>query len=224
MKLNIKNVLTKIFVKRIDQITLRDYDRMERFGHVNQFKRFWLPDFVVIGYLRTFVANIIQFVNDTRTEDEKIDKITWKLNSEIKILYLRTAYYGILNSVTFRDKFKGLLGLYKKHMKKKKITIKKDSNFQKYKHIAMQYSGISVVTYGDLEKLKRHLQFRIDKYNENFKESEQEKEKTYLMAEALGVFSYLNMSFDGTTTLVEYKEAKNRAIEISNNLKSKKNG
>ena len=76
-------------------------------------------------------------------------------------------------------------------------------------------TGIKIEKYEDIEKFRKQLQFRIDKYNENFKDRKVSTDKQYLMSLVLGVISYLNISYNPDMTVVEFIEAKKRVEQLT---------
>lgn len=196
-------------IKKYWQITVRDYDIMERTGRFNHLCK--LP--FLTRFFEKKIAKEIEILqshlNGLDSEQEiRFSNDYWQLETEIQIAQLRIAYYGLLNSVGLSGKLTNLQLIYSQFIKKRKV--KRTPKSEPYIEMAKKYAKIDVKEYKDIDRVGKYLQFRIDKYHQHFGKK-RSQEKTYLMAIVLGVVSFLNINFNPDMTVIEFIEAKKRA-------------
>lgn len=97
-----------------------------------------------------------------------------------------------------------------------------DKNIQTYIDNLQYLTGLKIVTLGDLSNVVTELEYRKDKFNENFnQQNKKEAGKVYLMQIVLGVFSYLNQPVNLEMTLSEFAIIRNEATEKMKREKTK---
>lgn len=212
-------------IKKYWEITLRDYDIMEKTGNVSQFRSTWniLPIVFFNKKIAGLVEILIEKINDNSDKNEKTEDAIWQFESLNNINAIRANYMGLLHVLKYQPELNSLKQFYQKYTRKK-LKIRNSNQFKIYAKGIKDLTGIEVKTFEDVKKVRKLLEFKTDKYNENFKlEVDKEKSNIYLMGIALGVYSRLNVSFNPSQiTIIEFIEAKNKALEINRAAKSKR--
>ena len=99
-----------------------------------------------------------------------------------------------------------------------KIT---DVNLKVYFENVKYLTGIDIKTLGDLETVVKELEFRKDKFQENFSKPKQSGSKVYLMQIVLGVFSFMNQPVNLDMTIPEFAIMRDEANEKLKREKTK---
>jgi len=213
-------------IKKYWEITLRDYDIMEKTGNVSQYRSKWNPFPIILFKKRIaeLIETLIEKINDNSGNgiNEKREDSLWQLESLHKINAIRANYFGLLHVLKYQPELNSLKQFYQKYTKRK-LKIKNITQFKKYANEIKILTGIEVKTFEDTKKVRKSLEFKVDKYNENFKmEVDEVKSNVYLMGVALGVYSRLNISFNPSQiTIIEFIEAKKQALELNKIKKTK---
>ena len=192
-------------IKRYYDITLRDYNKMETTGSINQFATTILPAFL---FKKRLIKEIEQLGKLLNAENDEQEFEKWKLLSLAKINAMEINYLGMVNILELNIKING----YKKELRRKarrKIHIKND-NLKTYIDNIKSLTGISVVEYADIEKVRQKIEFKKDKFNENFNKKPAKKE--YLLSIAIGVFSYLEQPINMDMRIVEFALLRDSAL------------
>lgn len=202
-------------IKKYWEITLREYNVMERTGNVKQFRKSSVPMFLLKKKLNKELDKLNKVLNLPEDElEQKKEHEIWKVESEAKINAIEINFLGILNILELGTKLNGFEKDLNRKMRRKLKW--RSGNLRYYVGRIEEYTGIKVRNQEDLEKVGNDLQFRKDKYKENFKEDTKQPERIYLMSIALGVFSYLNQPLDVEMTVVEFaalREDANKRIK-----------
>ena len=212
-------------IKPYWKITLDIYDIMEKEGDVSQFREWWniLPVSFFKKRIQKLRDVIIEKLNDNFGDDEsvKIEDAKWQLESLNNINSIRANYMGLLYVLKLQPQLNSLKQFYQKYTRKR-LRIRNSKQFGMYSQGIKKYTGIDVKTFDDIEKVRKLLEFKTDKYNENYPPLKQEGAKIYLMGFAMGVYSKLNIQFDPTRiTIIQFLEARNKALEIKDKKSDK---
>lgn len=204
-------------IKNYWDITLRDWDVMEKTGNVSRFRSTWniLPVFFFNNEIEKVRLELIKKLNDgSGSEDEQIENAIWQFESLNNINGIRAAYMGLVTELKYKREVNDLKRFYQKYTWRR-LRITKDKHSDIYIQEIKSYTGIEIKDSDDIEKVRKLLEFKTDKYNENFKPKDTGKqEKIYLMGFALGVYSKLNIAFNPKdTTVMEFIDAKNEALK-----------
>jgi len=209
-------------IKNYWEITLRDYDIIERTGNVSHLFRWYniLPAFLFIGRIKKTLQILSKKLNGIDTSELNNEDL-WQQQSITTINAIKANYYGIVNVLKLQSKFNFIVKFYKE-VSTRKLKEVKNRNLDKYIGNIKKLTGAEIKSLQDIQKVKKNLDFRIDKYNENYSVKKEQTEKVYLMSIALGIFSYLNLDFNPKITVIEFIEAKN--IAEKQYQKNKSNG
>ena len=212
-------------IKPYWKITLDIYDIMEKEGDVSQFREWWnvLPVSLFKKRIQKLRDLIIEKLNDNFGNDEsvKIEDAKWQLESLNNINGIKANYMGLLYVLKIQPQLNSLKQFYQKYTRKR-LRIRNNKQFGMYSQGIKKYTGIDVKTFDDIEKVRKLLEFKTDKYNENYPPIKQEGAKIYLMGFAMGVYSKLNIPFDPTrVTIIQFLEARNKALEIKDKKSDK---
>ena len=212
-------------IKPYWKITLDIYDIMEKEGDVSQFREWWnvLPVSLFKKRIQKLRDLIIEKLNDNFGNDEsvKLEDAKWQLESLNNINGIRANYMGLLYVLKMQPQLNSLKQFYQKYTRKR-LRIRNSKQFGMYAQGIKKYTGIDVKTFDDIEKVRKLLEFKTDKYNENYPPIKQEGSKIYLMGFAMGVYSKLNIPFDPTrVTIIQFLEARNKALEIKDKKSDK---
>jgi len=214
-------------IKPYFKITLSDYNLIEKEGYTSHLIVWWniFPAKWFEKRIIKLRETLINKLNDNSDVDEKVDNAVWQFESLNKINAIKANYLGLLHVLKYQPELNSLKQFYQKYTKKR-LRIKNSNQFGYYAKGIKDITGIDIKTVSDIKKVSKLLEFRIDKYNENFrpKEGKQGKQdKVYLMGFALGVFSKLNMSFNpNQITVIDFIDAKNKALEMNRAAKPEK--
>lgn len=208
-------------IKRFYEITLRDYDIMEKTGKVSHLKQ-WYNPFPVRFFIKRIESERKELLTRLNAADidERREREIWKTESLLRINAIRLAYYGIINILKLQTETVLFASDHSKKIKRK-IRIN-ESSLEKYLDIAKQYSGIKIKTLDDIKNLYSRLQFFTSKFNERFA-NEKPDEKNYLFDVALSVFTYLGQTMNpGEHTVMDFIALREQAIKQSNQMKNLK--
>lgn len=212
-------------IKPYWKITLDIYDIMEKEGDVSQFREWWnvLPVSLFKKRIQKLRDSIIEKLNDNFGNDEsvKLEDAKWQLESLNNINGIKANYMGLLYVLKMQPELNSLKQFYQKYTRKR-LRIRNSKQFGMYAQGIKKYTGIDVKTFDDVEKVRKLLEFKTDKYNENYPPIKQDGKNIYLMGFAMGVYSKLNILFDPTkVTIIQFLEARNKALEIKNKKSDK---
>ena len=205
-------------IKNYWEITLRDWDVMEKTGNVSRFRSKWniFPVFLFNTKIEAVRTEIIKKLNDdSGGEDEQMENLLWQTESLNNINGIKGNYLGLMNELKYKPEINALKKFYQKYTWKR-LRLIKTNNTERYIAGIKQYTGIDIKNGEDIERIRKLLEFKNDKYNENFKPKETGKqEKIYVMGFALGVYSKLNLMFDpSVTTVMEFIDAKKEVFKM----------
>lgn len=205
-------------IKKFYQITIRDYNQVEQSGEISHLKTCKLiPVWILKRKILKELEKANQLLNVEKQDD---DELLWKVQSLAKINAIQANVLGLFNLLnlgTTVSIFKDELKRY--YRRKIKMT---DKNIQTYIDNLQYLTGLKIVTLGDLSNVVTELEYRKDKFNENFnQQNKKEAGKVYLMQIVLGVFSYLNQPVNLEMTLSEFAIIRNEATEKMKREKTK---
>lgn len=203
-------------IKKVYEITIRDYNIIEQSGKINHLvKWFFVPLFIV----RKWIMAEIEKANELLNSQEKDDfELRWKVESLAKINAIQANLMGLFNILNLGTQ----LTLFKSELRRnyrRKIKIT-DKNTSIYIANIKEFTGIEIKTMLDLDKVVTELEFRKDKYYENFSKPKPNG-KIFLMSVVLGVFSYLNQPVNVDMTISEFAIMRDEANEKLRREKSK---
>lgn len=203
--------------KKSHQITIRDYSIMEQTGKLNHLSN--VPYVIVKNEVKKELDKLSKILNSDGDDDN--EELKWKIHSLLKINAIESNYLGIINSFDLGLKVNTFRLLLNRRFRRR-IKIE-NKNAQKFISNIKKYTGIEIKELKDLEKVRETLQFRKDKFNENFtKKQDSQTTKVYLMSIVLGVFSYLNQPINEDMTIVNFIVLRNEANKGIKREKSNK--
>lgn len=193
---------------------------MERTGKINQFTSSLIPAFLFRRRIKRELDEISQILNVSK--DEGNEELIWEIQSLAKINAIEASYLGVLNILELSTKVRSFTAFMIRR-DRRKIKDKSDS-LPNYIANISKYADINIETMSDLEKVRKNLEFRKDKFNENFskKPKGEKSDKMFLMAIALGVFSYLNQPINVDMTIVDFAVLREEAVKRIEREKAKK--
>jgi hypothetical protein len=202
-------------IKEKYDITIRDYDKVERNGSISQLKRWYniFPSFLFVNKIQSLLIGLKNEINNEQNDSENEDTL-WKVSSLNTINALETCFFG-LKRIEFQDLSNSLKPFYQKFTWRR-LKIIKSKCSDSYINEIKAKTGITIESKKDLERLRKNIEFRKDKYNENFKikESDNKDKRKYLIGIAIGVYSYLNQTLDpDKVKVMDFIEARKTAIE-----------
>jgi len=209
-------------IKQYFEITLRDWDIMEKSGNISRFRNTWniLPVIFFkkrIEKVRTILINKLN-EDGGKSEDLAKENALWKLESLNNINGIRANYMGLMNELKYKPELNSLKAFYQKYTWRR-LRLLKNNHAERYIKGIKKFTGIEIKTYEDVERVRKLLEFKTDKYNENFKpkQNEESQEKVYLMGFALGVFSRLHgIAFNPSQiTVIEFIDAKKEVLKMN---------
>lgn len=197
-------------IKKVYQITIRDYNLIEQSGKIVHLKTWkFVPTFLVSGLIMKEIEKANKLLN---AEVDDTEELQWKVESLAKINAIQANVMGAFNILNLGQ----LVNIYKTELKRyyrRKIKIT-DSNLKTYFENIKELTGIDIKTLGDLEAVVKELEFREDKFQENFsKPKRNENGKVYLMSIVLGVFSFMNQPVNLEMTIPEFAIMRDEANE-----------
>lgn len=196
-------------IKKYYEITIRDFNLIETTGRINHLNKSILPTILFKRSITKQLNEVSKILNKTVEDDA--ENLRWKLLSWAKIEAIESAYLGIVNSFNLGMKVTAFSYLMNRRFRRK---IKSPSNNVKtYIESIKKYTGIEVKEYKDIEKVRKDLTFRKDKFNENFREQNKSESKVYLMSVVLGVFSYINQPINMEMTIMEFARIREDALD-----------
>lgn len=204
-------------IKNFWDITLRDWDVMEKTGDVSRFRSKWnlLPVMFFKKGIEKVRLELIKKLNDgSDSENEQLEDAIWQFESLNNINGIKAAYMGLITELKYKPEVNDLKRFYQKYTWKR-LRLTKNKHSDRYIREIKSYTGIEIKDFDDIEKVRKLLEFKTDKYNENFKPEETGKQKNiYVMGFALGVYSKLNLTFDpSVTTVIEFIDAKKEVMK-----------
>ena len=204
-------------IKKVYQITIRDYNTIEQSGSISHLKKWrWIPTFLVSGLILKEIEKANKLLN---AEVDDTEELHWKVESLAKINAIQANVMGIFNLMNLGE----VVNIYKPELKRyyrRKIKIT-DVNLKVYFENVKYLTGIDIKTLGDLETVVKELEFRKDKFQENFSKPKQSGSKVYLMQIVLGVFSFMNQPVNLDMTIPEFAIMRDEANEKLKREKTK---
>jgi hypothetical protein len=200
-------------IKRIDEITISDFDRIESTGKVNHLVKGFIPVYFYRKRILKLITKIQELLQGNKINDE--ENTFYKLKSLLKIQTLESSYFIIINQLFNNIPINQIARDIKL---KKKLKNIKDDNLKKALQETEILTGIKIECdiYKSLKALQDEIIFLKDKYNENFKEQpKQQGEKLTLLDFASTYILYTGGSFVGLSkmTIQELVSLKKRADE-----------
>jgi len=205
-------------IKNFWDITLRDWDVMEKTGSVSRFRSKWniLPVFLFDKRIESVRQELVKKLNDDSSgESEQMENMLWQTESLNNINGIKGNYLGLMVELKYKPEINALKKFYQKYTWRR-LRLMKTNHTERYITGIKKYTGIEIKNIEDIEKVRKLLEFKNDKYTENFKPKETGKqEKIYVMGFALGVYSKLNVMFDpSVTTVIEFIDAKKEVFKM----------
>lgn len=204
-------------IKKVYQITIRDYNTIEHSGSIAHLKKWkFVPTFLVAKWILKEVEKANKLLN---AEENDTDELQWKVQSLAKINAIQANVMGIFNLMNLGE----VVNIYKPELKRyyrRKIKIT-DANLKVYFENVKFLTGIEIKTLGDLEAVVKELEFRKDKFQENFSKPKPKGSKVYLMQIVLGVFSFMNQPVNFDMTIPEFAIMRDEANEKLKREKTK---
>jgi len=203
-------------IKKYYQITIRDYNQIEQSGKIGHLVRWWfVPVFLVSRLIYKEIEKANKLLN---AEENDTYKLRWKVESLAKINAIQANVMGLFNLLNLGSQINIFKPELKRYYRRKiKLT---DANLKIYIENIKYFTGIEIKTLEDLATVVTKLEFRKDKYNENFEKAIAEPGKVYLMQVVLGVFSYLNQTVNVDLTIPEFAIIRDEANAKLNREKS----
>ena len=185
---------------------------MEQTGKLSHLSGLFVPYILVKSKIKAEIDKLSKILNSS-VDDENED-LKWKLQSLLKINAIESCYLGIINIFDLGLKINTLKLLMSRKLRRK---IKfEDKNSKTFIEKIKEFTGIEVKEIRDLEKVRKHLQHKKDKFNELYTKQPKTDSKVHLMSVVLGVFSYLNQPINEEMTIVNFailREEANKGIE-----------
>lgn len=200
-------------IKRIDEITISDFDRIESTGKVNHLVKGFIPVYFYRKGILKLITKIQELLQGNKINDE--DNTFYKLKSLLKIQTLESSYFIIINQLFNNIPINQIA---RDINLKKKLKNIKDDNLKKALQEIKILTGIKIEgdIYKSLKALQDEIIFLKDKYNENFKEQPKPQgEKLTLLDFASTYIIYTGGSFIGLSkmTIPELVSLKKKAEE-----------
>lgn len=200
-------------IKRIDEITISDFDRIESTGKVNHLVKGFIPVYFYRKGILKLITKIQELLQGNKINDE--DNTFYKLKSLLKIQTLESSYFIIINQLFNNIPINQIA---RDINLKKKLKNIKDDNLKKALQEIKILTGIKIEgdIYKSLKALQDEIIFLKDKYNENFKEQPKPQgEKLTLLDFASTYIIYTGGSFIGLSkmTIPELVSLKKKADE-----------
>lgn len=214
-------------LKEIDEIKVKHYARMERTGSVRQYKKWYniLPTFLFRSKLIKLSEEISGLISDNKL-DRSIDITQWMATSLASINLVESKYKLIINNLINLSDLESLISSLPNDRRTRRKFKFHTKNTTKYKQILKdsiqaiyELTGININSGVDhvnqLELVRKHIVFKKDKYNENFKDENKPHEKITILKSASIIFAYMNEPHVGIPeiTIVSLAELKDRANE-----------
>lgn len=200
-------------IKRIDEITISDFDRIESTGKINHLVKGFIPVYFYRKKILKLITKIQELLQGNKINDE--DNTFYKLKSLLKIQTLESSYFIIINQLFNNIPINQIA---RDINLKKKLKNIKDDNLKKALQEIEILTGVKIEgdIYKSLKALQEEIIFLKDKYNENFKEQpKQQGEKLTLLDFASTYILYTGGSFVGLSkmTIPELVSLKKKAEE-----------
>lgn len=207
-------------IKKYWQITIRDYNIMEQTGNINHLVTSFVPARLLKNRIKKEIDKASKILNKNKENEDNEEKfnLTWKLHSWSKINAIEANLLGVINILNLGSKI-AIYSNFLNEKSKRRIKVTNDNLHIFIQNIEM-FTGYKIVKYEDVDKVRRDLEFRKDKFNENFTR-ERKTGNVFLMSVVLGVFSYLNLPMNLDITLIEFAQIKEDAIKMMEKEKSK---
>jgi len=198
-------------LKSVDDITILDYDKIERTGSVRHLLSWkWLPMFLFARGVDRLMNQLITMLN-VEDLDDAIEDREWQILSLLRINQLRLNYFGIYNIYENQSKCNSLKKFFDSYTKKK-FKESTTNRLNTYIQTIHRLSGIQVKSIKDLKLVAKDIEFKMDKYHENFDKA-QKGDPIGIVQFSAGIFITLGMSYDQNITLRHLVELKKLAID-----------
>ena len=198
-------------LKTIHTLTIGDYRFFEKTGDSK-----YLFDGKVIKHVS--IAGLLQEINiglsGENENSNKLQKELHKVKSQYRIQLLITLYEAVYNIMVLQkdiNEWRELAGLKQTNV----------LNLSKYTDKIKKATNIEINSIDDLEKLKKEIERWVDKFAENFPESDIEPDGITFIQMVLGVFAATNMSLDYKMYLSDFFELKKEAEQLNKMIKQK---
>lgn len=197
-------------IKKFYEITIRDYNVIEQSGKISHLVKWsFIPVFLVSRWVIAEIEKANKLLN---AEIDDIEELRWKVESLAKINAIQANAMGLFNLLSLG----ALVNIYKTELKRysrRKIKLT-NNNVKIYIENLKELTGIEIKTLGDLELVVKELEFRKDKYQENFSNTKRQSGgRVYLMSIVLGVFSFLNQPVNLDMTISEFAIMRDEATK-----------
>lgn len=216
-------------IKRYEDITLKDFNRIERTGKIGHLRLWYnvLPVMLFSKAIRKEIMILIEKLNSIENDiNNDIEYLRYKYQSIIAINAIRVNYLGIINILKIQTQLNGFK-TYLSRVTKKKIKITRSENTNHYIRNIKELTGINVEEVDDILKVKEYLELKIDRYNQmvikNRTDNSNEK-KIFLSTLARKVCESLHIPFDWNYTVLQIIDFRNEVIEESRKQKPEEDG
>jgi hypothetical protein len=211
-------------IKRYEDITLKDFNRIERTGKIGHLK-FWYNIFPLVFFAKAIRKEIMILIEKLNAIDSDINNdieyLNYKYKSIIMINAIRVNYLGIINILKIQTQLNGFK-TYLSRVTNKKLKITRSENVNQYIKNIKEYTGIIIKDVDDVMKVKEYLEVKIDKYNQMViqnRHDNSEEKKIFLSTLARKICESLHIPFDWNYTVLQIIDFKNEAIEESKKQK-----
>ena len=200
-------------ITRLHEIRLSDVILLDATKDASILKKYWfIPLWMCRKELEKLGKQIFDSIGGSTVQDleDQFDK----LNSYRKLQILEALY----KALEIELKLKSKITTYK-------ILLEKEySESKQLKNVIEEikkYTGIEIKNPDDLKTFYDHVQYKIDKHNEMYPETEvEEKEETPLIDIFYSVFSFMGEPFNDEMLLIAFigmqKMAKGKILKQSN--------
>jgi hypothetical protein len=206
-------------MKNYTEITIKDYNTIERTGRISHLLAWYMPVFLFRNRVTQELKKLADILNSEKKDELKED-LLWKVQSLAKINAIEANFLGVLNMLHLGSRISSLkMFLSKRYRKRIKLA---SGNLQMYLENIKKYTCKDIANIDDIKKVRKDIQFRKDKFNENFMQKDKGDEKVYLMSVVLGIFSYLNQPINVDMPIVDFVVLRDEAYKRIEQEKAKK--
>jgi hypothetical protein len=196
-------------IKRLDDITIGDFNQMETTGKISQYKKWYnfLPAFLFVKMIRKLVLEIQKFI-DEHDLDEDLDRVEWKTRSYLEIQEHNALYLIIVNILINGVMLKSILKKinFKNILNRKISKVLKTDNSESLKNALAKIkekTGIEIKSIDEIMTYKEYIEHLRDKWDEMFKKRDEEEKpkKITLLQYASSFVIYTGGTFIGLTRM-----------------------
>lgn len=198
-------------------LKLRDYARFDETGN----ERFlctvpvWIARLFYPRRIEALKENILEILSATFKTD--IRKAVDRLRAYNKIIGMQAVVDGLKLHLTTKVEL---------DMLRNKTEV--DPMLTELIQYANEFFNIEIREFNDIQQLFEMLQFRIDKYHENYPKESEQKEKMSFLASAQQIFVFLEQDYNGDMSIAEFANLRKLALaksdQIEKQLADMKNG